>query len=75
LRNLFYAGDQSFFWNYYQDATAEYDINTLSVINGGLPARAHAMVLEWASLHRDELIEDWRLASEMKEIKKIEPLK
>jgi hypothetical protein len=33
------------------------------------------MVLERASLHRDELIEDWRLASEMKEIKKIEPLK
>jgi hypothetical protein len=27
------------------------------------------------SLHRDELLEDWRLASEMKEIKKIEPLK
>jgi hypothetical protein len=32
------------------------------------------MVLEWASLHRDELLEDWKLASEMKEIKKIEPL-
>jgi len=39
-----------------------------------LPARAHAMVLEWASKHREELLEDWRLASEMKEIKKIEPL-
>lgn len=72
-----YFGDHNppHFHAIYQDATAEYDINTLSVINGGLPARAHAMVLEWASLHRDELIEDWRLASEMKEIKKIEPLK
>ena len=50
-------------------------MKTLSVINGALPARAHAMVLEWASLHRDELLEDWRLASEMKEIKKIELLK
>jgi hypothetical protein len=33
------------------------------------------MVLEWASLHRDELLEDWKLAVEKKEIKKIEPLK
>jgi hypothetical protein len=33
------------------------------------------MVLEWASLHRHELMEDWKLAAEMKEIKKIEPLK
>jgi hypothetical protein len=39
-----------------------------------LPARAHALVLEWAFIHRDELLEDWKLASEMKEIKKIEPL-
>ena len=72
-----YFGDHNppHFHAIYQDATAEYDIYTLSVINGALPARAHAMVLEWASLHRDELIEDWRLASEMKEIKKIEPLK
>jgi len=30
--------------------------------------------LEWAFIHRDELLEDWKLASEMKEIKKIEPL-
>jgi hypothetical protein len=72
-----YFGDHNppHFHAVYQDTTAEYDINTLSVINGELPARAHAMVLEWASLHRDELLEDWRLASEMKEIKKIEPLK
>jgi hypothetical protein len=58
----------------YIKTAAEYDIMTLSVIRGELPSRAHAMVLEWASLHRDELLEDWKLASEMKEIKKIEPL-
>ena len=59
----------------YQEDTAEYDINTLTIIRGRLPSRAHAMVLEWASLHRDELMEDWKLATEMKEINKIEPLK
>ena len=45
------------------------------VIQGCLPSRAHEMVLEWASLHRDELLEDWKLAIEKKVIKKIEPLK
>lgn len=44
------------------------------VIRGELPTRAHALVLEWASLHREELIEDLRLASQMLEIKKIDPL-
>jgi len=32
------------------------------------------MVLEWASLHRTELLDDWRLAIEKKEINRIEPL-
>jgi len=71
-----YFGDHNppHFHAIYQDSTSEYAINTLTVINGTLPSRAHALVLEWASLHRDELLEDWKLASEMKEIKKIEPL-
>ena len=71
-----YFGDHNppHFHAIYQEFTAEYDINTLAAINGNLPARAHALVLEWASLHRTDLLEDWQLASEMKEIKKIEPL-
>ena len=50
------------------------EISTLTIIRGSLPPRAHAMVLEWASLHRDELMVDWKLATEKKEINKIEPL-
>ena len=72
-----YFGDHNppHFHAIYQDETAEYDINTLAVIRGNIPVRAHALVLEWASLHRAELLEDWKLASEMKEINKIAPLK
>ena len=71
-----YFGDHNppHFHAIYQDFTSEYDINTLMVIRGELPTRAHALVLEWASLHREELIEDWKLASQMLEIKKIDPL-
>ena len=71
-----YFGDHNppHFHAIYQDSTAEYDINTLIVFRGSLPSRAHALVLEWASLHREELLEDWRLASSMQDIKKIEPL-
>jgi hypothetical protein len=32
------------------------------------------MVKEWASLHRDELEEDWRLARELLPLNTIEPL-
>ena len=71
-----YFGDHNppHFHAIYQEDTAEYDINTLEVIRGKLPSRAHSLVLEWASLHRVELMEDWQLAKEMKEIKPIEPL-
>jgi Domain of unknown function (DUF4160) len=36
----------------------QYNIATLDVIHGSLPRRAHAMVVEWASLHRDELMKN-----------------
>ena len=72
-----YFGDHNppHFHAIYQEDSAEYEITTLTIIRGSLPSRAHAMVLEWASLHRDELMESWKLATEMKEINKIEPLK
>lgn len=58
----------------YQGFKAEYDIQTLKLLNGALPKRAHALVLEWASLHREELMEDWHLASVPSTLKNIHPL-
>jgi hypothetical protein len=43
----------------YAEHEALIDIRTLEVIEGGLPKRALALVLEWASEHRSELSEDW----------------
>jgi hypothetical protein len=71
-----YFGDHNppHFHAMYQDFSAEYNIRTLEVIRGYLPNRAHSLVLEWASMHRNELLEDWNLASEYLEVKPIDPL-
>ncbi len=58
----------------YGDWQAEIDIQTLRIIQGDLPRRAKAMVLEWAEEHREELMENWNLAREMQELKNIKPL-
>lgn len=58
----------------YQGYKAEYDIQSLKIIIGELPRRAHTMILEWASLHREELMINWKLASIPNTLHKIEPL-
>ncbi len=58
----------------YAEYLAEVDIRTLDIINGSLPKRAYSLVLEWAIEHRDELMNNWNLAQNQKNIKKIKPL-
>ena len=38
-------------------------------------SRAMALVLEWAADHRDELMEDWNLCTQLKHPKPIESLR
>ena len=58
----------------YGEHEAIYEIDTLDVTRGGLPRRAHALVLEQATLHRNELRDDWELARTEKPLVKIEGL-
>lgn len=58
----------------YQGVKAEYDIRTLDLLAGKLPNRANALVLEWAALHKNELLENWEKAKVPSSLKKIEPL-
>lgn len=44
------------------------------VVNGTFPKRALRHVLEWLDLHRDELMENWRLAEQRESLNRIEPL-
>jgi hypothetical protein len=58
----------------YAEHEALIDIRRLAVLQGSLPRRALALVLEWAEEHQAELLEDWDLCSQMQTPKSIEPL-
>lgn len=58
----------------YGEHEALVNINTLAVIEGELPARALGLVVEWASLHQNELAALWERARNMESLDKIEPL-
>ncbi len=49
-------------------------IDSLRVLEGRLSPRALGLVMEWATLHHDELLEDWELARQQAPLKPIEPL-
>ena len=51
------------------------NIKTFEIIKGSMPRRALALVLERASEHRNELMEDWELCEKNQSPQKISPLK
>jgi hypothetical protein len=53
---------------------ASIEIRSLVVVRGSLPPRALALTLEWAALHREELLEDWQLCATKQMPKRIPPL-
>ena len=50
-------------------------IDDFAVLDGYLPPRALGLVMEWAEIHKNELIVDWKLARENRPPAQIEPLK
>ena len=58
----------------YGEYRAQYLIETLVLSRGQLHRRAHALVLEWAAMHRNELMEDWELCELKQQPKMISPL-
>lgn len=58
----------------YGEHEAIFDLRDLNVLRGAFPRHAMALVREWAAEHRDELLEDWNLCSQLKSPKPIEPL-
>jgi hypothetical protein len=66
--------EPSHFHAFYGDFEAKLAIESLAVLEGSLPRRALALVLEWASLHRLELQDNWRRAREHDTLLQIQPL-
>ena len=58
----------------YAEHEARVDIRTLEIIEGSLPNRALALVLEWAIRHREELKRNWELCEAKQPPNKISPL-
>jgi hypothetical protein len=50
-------------------------INDIEPLNGKIQSKQQKMLLGWAALHQDELLENWALASKGTPPFNIEPLK
>lgn len=50
------------------------DIESLALTEGQLPPRARGLVIEWATIHQEELREAFRRAAGMETPAKIDPL-
>jgi len=58
----------------YAEFKAVVDIQNLTVIRGALPRRAQGLVLDWAELHQQELLDDGQLCVNSQQPKPIAPL-
>ncbi len=58
----------------YAESEGSFTIATLEVLEGDLPRRPRALVIEWASLHREELRANWERARQGLALNVIEPL-
>lgn len=54
----------------YGEYIGAFDIQTLEMKEGDLPVKAQAMVREWASIHKEDLLRIW----ETQEFRELPPL-
>ena len=62
--HAFYAGQQALI-----------DIHSVSLFAGRISPRALGLVIEWATLHQQELLSDWDRARSQQALEQIEPLR
>jgi len=55
----------------YGEYNGLFNIETLELIEGDLPKRAIKMIIEWATIYKNELMEMWK----NQEFRKLPPLK
>jgi len=58
----------------YNEFKASVSIETLGLIEGRLPAKVFSLVIEWATDHQDELMENWDSIKATGQYHRISPL-
>jgi len=58
----------------YNEFDAEIDVKSLAVLDGKLPPRILGLVLEWAEIHKEELMNNWSSIQSTGQYNKIQPL-
>ena len=58
----------------YNDFRATISVKDLLLMEGELPPRVLGLVVEWADLHKSELLDNWNMLQENGKWVKIEPL-
>jgi hypothetical protein len=74
IRMFFNDHEPPHFHARYGEFEATIGIGTLEIIEGQLPGRALKLVQEWAMIHREELLDNWRFCRDKTQPAKIEPL-
>ncbi len=58
----------------YADYNAFVSIHEPQILEGNLPKKIEKLVIAWAELYYEDLLEDWELVQLMKTPKRIDPL-
>ena len=74
IRMYFLDHDPPHFRAAYAGAEAQIRIQPIGLLNGALPPRALALVVEWATIHQAELLDNWRRLHTDEPAAKIAPL-
>lgn len=75
IRMYFDEHEPPHFHAVYSGTEAVVDIGSPHVTEGNLPGRAASMVVEWAWLHRSELLENWEALRSGRPAQKVPPLR
>lgn len=62
------------FHAYYGHYEASFDIESLAILRGELPARIRGFIVEWAASKQPQLRANWKSLRDEQTYKKIEPL-
>jgi hypothetical protein len=74
VRMYFFDHDPPHFHASYAEYEARIGIDPVMLLEGWLPARVLALVIEWATLHQGELVENWRRLQTDRPPRRIVPL-